>query len=387
MINDVIILTEIYWNMSEYTIFSDGEVETEIIKKKSNVNILNNYVGASKVKIKKQLPWIEKYRPSKVDDIYIDTSTKYKIKKMINEKTLPNILITGTPGTGKTSTIKSIAKEMYGKYYNDGVLELNASDDRDVKSADEIIASFCKKKYRVNDNDMYDSSGNLMYPKEKLLILDEADNMTEKAQNYINKNMTEYLSTTKFAFTCNDSTQISRGIQSQCMIMRFRSLSLQDVIAKLEKICISEKIKYDHDGLYEIALYSEGDMRHAINTLQNVYNGEGYIDKKTVMCISDKPQLSMLCEILTEAKKKNIKKTFQLMDNLKKTGYSESDIITGFMQLIEYSHTFPEMNIFSEDEKFKIGNYVCETSFIISNGIDSKIQLFGMISSILKIYV
>ena len=92
-----------------------------------------------------QTPWIEKYRPSKLEDIILDEHTQKKVKKIIEDKEMTNIILPGVPGIGKTTTIKCISTALYGKYANEAVLELNASDDRGIKSVQEKIVTFCKK--------------------------------------------------------------------------------------------------------------------------------------------------------------------------------------------------------------------------------------------------
>ena len=109
---------------------------------------------------------------------------------------MPNIIITGIPGIGKTTTILCIAKNLIRKYFEEGVLELNASDVRGVKTVQETIEYFCKKKLQIDEN----------FANHKIVLLDEADNMTKKAQQSINNLMEQYQDTTRFAFTCNNSS-------------------------------------------------------------------------------------------------------------------------------------------------------------------------------------
>jgi replication factor C subunit 3/5 len=92
-----------------------------------------------------KLPWIEKYRPKKSDDILLEPFIKEKIEKILESKSIPNMIITGEPGTGKTSTLLFIAKQIYKNKYNDYVLELNASDDRGLSIINNTIIPFCKK--------------------------------------------------------------------------------------------------------------------------------------------------------------------------------------------------------------------------------------------------
>ena len=175
-----------------------------------------------KKRMKKQLPWIEKYRPRKIEDVILDANILAKIKKIIKDRDMPNIIITGTPGIGKTTTIKCIGRALYGKYISSAVLELNASDDRGIK-VDEPITNFCKNMALFGPD----------ICKHKMIILDEADNITQKAQHAINKKMEDFGATTRFAFTCNKSVDIIDAIQSRCIIFRYIRLSGPEMAKKL----------------------------------------------------------------------------------------------------------------------------------------------------------
>jgi replication factor C subunit 2/4 len=164
----------------------------------------NNKINTLNIKT----PWVEKYRPKSSDDILLDPFIKTKINNIVKEKSIPNMIITGEPGTGKTSTIICLAEEIYGsKNLNENVLELNASDDRGLSIINNTILPFCKKK---TNKDLH-----------KLVILDEADSITTKAQNLLSNIIAEYRKNTRFVFICNDCSQITESIQSRCMIIKY----------------------------------------------------------------------------------------------------------------------------------------------------------------------
>ena len=110
----------------------------------SNKKIIpNNKINNLNIKT----PWVEKYRPKTSNEILLDPFIKKKIDNIVNEKSIPNMIITGEPGTGKTSTIICLAQEIYNnKNLNEYVLELNASDDRGLSIINNTILPFCKKK-------------------------------------------------------------------------------------------------------------------------------------------------------------------------------------------------------------------------------------------------
>lgn len=321
--------------------------------------------------IHRQLPWIEKYRPKNIEDVILDENTLCKIRRIIQEKNMPNIIITGVPGIGKTTTIKCIARGLYGKYADHAVLELNASDDRGIKTVEESITNFCKKSLRS------DLEGGASH---KMIILDEADNITSKAQHSINKKMQEYNSTTRFAFTCNRSTDIIEAIQSRCIILRYLRLPVAKIIEKLSDICAKERVSHTEDALNEIAIISQGDMRGAINVLQMVYNGLSEVTVDNVYRVCDKPQPMLLQQILTLCKEKNVPKTFEVLGGLKAKGYSDSDIVLGMINVLKL---LKGNKILTEQDKNFMMRKVCKTAYIISKGINTDLQLYSCVCEII----
>ncbi|KAI8436865.1 hypothetical protein MSG28_010317 [Choristoneura fumiferana] len=123
----------------------------------------------------KNLPWVEKYRPSKLEDLVSHDDIIKTINQFMNENQLPHLLFYGPPGTGKTSTILACAKQMYTpQQFNSMVLELNASDDRGIGIVRGQILSFA-------------STRTIFKAGPKLIILDEADAMTNDAQNALRR--------------------------------------------------------------------------------------------------------------------------------------------------------------------------------------------------------
>lgn len=318
------------------------------------------------------IPWIEKYRPHNIDDLLVDKCTMTKIKRIIEEKNMPNIIITGIPGIGKTTTILCIAKYLMGKYFNKGVLELNASDDRGIKSVQELIINFCKKKLDLtSDSEAFSS--------HKLVLLDEADNMTKKAQQLISNVMGKYNETTRFAFTCNNSEDIIDAIQSRCIIMRYKRLSNKKLITRLKYICEEEHIPYSLDGLEALILVASGDMRQAINNLQTISMGYSNVTEENVFKICDKPHPLVIKQIFNNCITKNAKETIVLLKQLKDDGYTTLDIINNMLIVIKSS----KLNDIDDSIKIKFFNELSKTAVIINKGYNSQLQLVGCICKLL----
>lgn len=314
--------------------------------------------------------WTVKYRPKKIDDLMIDDGIKIKLQKIISEKNMPNIIFTGTPGVGKTSTIHCISKLILGDKYSEGVLELNASDDRGIKSVQESITNFCKKSI----NDKFNHDDDL----HKIVILDEADNMTKKAQQLISNLMGDYNTSTRFAFTCNESSDIIEAIQSRCIIVRFKRLTSSQIVSKLIKICELENVEYSKKALNEISIISNGDMRQAINNLQIIHNAFGKVSTTNMFEICDRPHPTLMIDLFKKLINGNLDEALLMLEEIKDKGYSGSDILISMKNTLK---TDTESDI-EEANKIKIIKMVNESMFIVSHGLDTWLQLVGCVSNI-----
>jgi len=315
------------------------------------------------------IPWFEKHRPKKLENILLTQQLKQFGNKILDEKNMPNLILEGQPGVGKTTTIKCIARELYKDKYDFMVMELNASDDRGKKIYDTI--NIFRKTYNEIKNDI---------PTFKMIILDEADNMTEQAQNIICSFIKKYPDELKFAFTCNEKEGISIAIQSCCYILKYPGLTKEFIVEKLKDICMIEKIEINAStisGLKIIASLSEKDMRKAINTLQLIYNSYGRVQSNDI--IQDKPYLGISRDIIKYCyNDKNMEKAISSVLELKNRGYSGTDIASG----IKYA-LLDLCDDIDENIKIKIWS-CCEYAIIcISKGLDTSIiQIVALICDI-----
>ncbi len=316
------------------------------------------------------IPFTELYRPKTLDELTLDKHSYEKIVRILTEKNMANIILSGDPGIGKTSTMLFLAKSLLGEYYDEGVIELNASDERGVKTVQDIIEYFCKKKTQFNDN---------VFAK-KIVLLDEADNMTKKAQQFISKLMEEHNATTRFIFTCNNSTDIIETIQSRCVIFRYAKLKQEQIEAKLKQICEKENISFTNEGIEAIAKISAGDLRQAINNLQFTYNGYINIIPKNVYKLCDTPHPLIIMNIFIACYKKDVKTALSIFIDLNNKGYSSSDISLSMVE------TLKNMDKSVIDEKTRIVylREVCKACLVISRGVNTPLQLTGTIALLCK---
>ena len=162
------------------------------------------------------LPWVEKYRPKEMSDLVSHEQIIGTITKLIDAGKLPHLMLYGPPGTGKTSTILACAHKLYGKHFSSMVLELNASDDRGIDVVREQIKEFASTRQ------MFSSA-------PKLIVLDEADNMTNPAQFALRRVIEKFTRNARFCIICNYASKIIPALQSRCTRFRFAPLSKEQV--------------------------------------------------------------------------------------------------------------------------------------------------------------
>ncbi|KPV75921.1 uncharacterized protein RHOBADRAFT_35688 [Rhodotorula graminis WP1] len=209
-------------------------------------------------------PWVEKYRPKNLEEVSAQDHTVQVLKKTLGSSNLPHMLFYGPPGTGKTSTILALCKQMYGPdLYRSRVLELNASDERGISVVRDKIKNFAKTTVTTNHDPNFNA------PAFKIIILDEADSMTQDAQSALRRIMETYSKITRFCLICNYVTRIIEPITSRCSKFRFKPLDTTSTEARLRDICLAEKVDCPDDALAALIRTSDGDLRRAITYLQS----------------------------------------------------------------------------------------------------------------------
>ena len=204
------------------------------------------------------IPWIEKYRPIRLDDIVAHTHIIKSLKIYTKKETLPNMIFYGPPGTGKTSTIISYAKQLYKEYFSNMVLELNASDDRG------------KNIVRITIKDFVSSYSNFCNIPFKLVILDEVDAMTYDAQMLMRGIMEKYSNNARFCLICNNIKDINRSLISRCVIFRFIPIPKKNITKRIKNILQEENIEITNNALDLVYNTSDGDMRTVLNICQSL---------------------------------------------------------------------------------------------------------------------
>ncbi len=309
--------------------------------------------------------WAEKYRPKKLDDIVNQKEIVERLTSLVRSRNVPHCIFAGPPGTGKTTAALCLARDLYGEVYREHLKELNASDERGIDVVRETIKTFARIK----------SMGEIPF---KIMILDEADNMTSDAQQALRRTMERYTETCRFVLCANYSGKIIEPIQSRCAPFRFAYLPREEHDRFLGQIAEKEEIRLSNEGLDAIFGVSGGDLRRAINTLQSAASLGKPIDAKIVYSITGRASPADMQKMVstaidgrfTEARK-------QLRDMIQKYGVSGTDIIRQIHSEI-FRADIPEL------WKIKLAGAVGEVDYRLVAGADEEVQLSALLARLVE---
>lgn len=312
------------------------------------------------------LPWIEKYRPNKLKDLLLDDIIYTKINKIIKQKFIPNLLLVGPPGTGKTSTILCVTNTIFNEIEKkNNILELNASDDRGLLMINTKIIPFCKKK-GYNDRD-------------KIIILDEADNITQKAQYLLSNLINDYSHNTKFIFICNNYNNIIEAIQSKCFVINYNNINIKNLYYKTEEICKKENIKYNEESIKYLIMKSNYNIREIINNIECIYYSYNIVNKINIDKLLKISLNTYINDIIINTKNKKFKKVINITKKIINDGYLLNNFLILFKNIIN------DYDIVME-KKIKIINIINNYYIKINYEKESFIQFMGFISEFYLLY-
>ncbi|CCH59038.1 hypothetical protein TBLA_0B01950 [Henningerozyma blattae CBS 6284] len=331
-------------------------------------------------------PWVEKYRPKSLDDVYSQDHTVSVLKKNLQTSNLPHMLFYGPPGTGKTSTILAMTKELYGpNLINSRILELNASDERGINIVRKKIKNFAKliiSKPSKDDLEKYPC------PPYKIIILDEADSMTSDAQSALRRTMEKYSNITRFCLICNYVTRIIDPLASRCTKFRFKSLNNDNAIERLKFISKNENLNVENDEInndfYKNLLQiANGDLRRSITLLQSASNFslDGPITSARIDELAGIVPDVVITNLVDKISNKNLNEIIEFTNNnIVKLGYSASAVI---LQL----HDYYIINS-NSDTKFKnnVSYLLFDIDSKLTNGSNENIQLITLLLNISQLY-
>lgn len=310
--------------------------------------------------------WAEKYRPKTLDAMIDQKKIVERLKSFVKNRNVPHCIFAGPPGTGKTTGALCLAYDLYGEGFREHLMELNASDERGINVVRETVKTFARVK----------SIGEIPF---KILILDEADNMTSDAQQALRRTMERFTTTCRFILIANYSGRIIEPIQSRCAPFRFTYLSKEDQDAYLRRIASQEKLELLPEGLEAIFDVCGGDLRKATNTLQAAASLGKPIVSETVYSVVGRASPSDVRGMLNLAMKGDfVGSRDKLRDMILKYGVAGSDIIRQIHIEIFRMKEIPEA------WKIKFADVIGEVDFRLIQGSDEEVQLSALLARMVE---
>lgn len=273
------------------------------------------------------LPWVEKYRPKDISEIMSHQDHIETITRLVDARKMPHILFFGPAGTGKTSTVMACARRLYGDKLRQNVLELNASDDRGIGTIRGVVKEFASTQ-RL---ELFGAKDTNQAP-FKLVVLDEADQMTNEAQYALRGVIEMFSRNVRFCIICNHMNKILHAIRSRCTAFCFGPLPKKAVIHRLREVAVAECVEFKEEGLGAVFKLSQGDMRRALNIMQGVVMSrgkkEGPIADNEVYDAAGAPSPALIRKILDVLVNRGVKdSTQQLKEMTADKGIALADVV------------------------------------------------------------
>ena len=308
--------------------------------------------------------WVEKYRPKKMTELVNQKEVVGSINSMLkNQSELPHLLFSGSAGVGKTTAALCLSSEILREHWRTYTLELNASDERGINMVRERVKKF--SRFAGLDTEI----------PFKIIILDEADEMTHDAQTALRRIIEDTSKICRFILIANNLSKIIAPIQSRCVVFKFTRISDKEIISQLKFIAKQEKIKTDEKGLQTICDSASGDLRHAINILQAAASSGDVTESivKSVVGLTKTTDVQDVLKLALDGKISDSRD--KMIELIKVYGMSESDFLKYINQAAFNSKTNNLEGVLETIAKY---------DYRILVGANPEIQLSALLAELAK---
>ncbi|MBU4501859.1 MAG: replication factor C small subunit [Nanoarchaeota archaeon] len=306
--------------------------------------------------------WTEKYRPQTFDEVKGQKAIIERVKAMVDQKNIGNFLFAGPAGVGKSTLALIISKQLFGDYWKQNFLELNASDERGIDVVRHTIKDFARLK----------AMGDVPF---KIIFLDECDSLTKDAQQALRRTMENYTSSTRFIMSCNYSSKLIDPIQSRCTVFRFKPLSKEEIKEAAEEVVKGEGLKLDSKAIDALYTVCDGDARRLKNILQSCASLNKTITEDLIYSLVSAARPQEVKTVLENAVKGNfVQARDKLLDVMLQHGLSGLDIIKQIQREI-WNLDIPD------EKKIALVDKCGEIEFRMVEGSDEFIQLEALLAN------
>jgi len=316
------------------------------------------------------MPWVEKYRPAKIEDVAQQDEVVAALKKSLETGELPNLMFYGPPGTGKTTVALALVKQFFGKDWRTRVRELNASDERGIAAVREKVKTFAQLAIGSTQEGLASSKARF-----RVVILDEADSMTHDAQAALRRIMEEFVHVTRFIIICNYVSKIIDPLHSRCSKFRFQLIGQDFQKGRLLQICDAEKVKLGPNAMDKLIELSRGDMRAAVTLLQTAQGFYGEVTEDGVVEVACAVPEAALKKLLGETRSaKSTNEVANSVRNFLLEGYSGQQVLERLLNAIVGDASIPD------HLKAKFATFFSEVDEKLNLGCDEELQLSHLFS-------
>lgn len=310
--------------------------------------------------------WTNKYKPTEYSEFIGNTEIIHRLDSLSKRGIYQHLIVCGHGGTGKTTAINILIHKLLGDKMSQALLKITSLDTHDIQTIREKIHQFAPKKVILDNG-----------TKIKIILFENVDNtLSEGTQQVMRRLMEQFIHNTIFIFICKDSSKLIESIHSRCQTIRFSPITEYEQIQHYKNICEKESISFEEDALQWIAKLSNGDIRTGINYLQ-AFSYKNIISIKDIKSEAIFPYIQEIEICVQHIIDKNLKQSLVIPTELYKKGFSSLDIIMFIGNVIRF------MNI-QQNVKIITMKNITITYKKINEGIDSILQVYNMISQIIK---